>query len=892
MWGAAHWLLCLSLTFTVPAEAYAQATGGIRGTVRDATGSVLPGTTVEAASPARIGGAATTVTNDQGVYVIENLPVGIYSVTFTLTGFSTVKQEGIRVEVGRSIELNQALAVSTLEETVTVSGQSPVVDAVHAGASTNFNQELLENIPTPRLRFFDTISYAPGVKFTGDAGKSSSFTMFGANQWTVKYDGIDVSSPGGGPWDWPNFETFTEVDLKAVGVSAEEWGFTGGQVNLILRSGTNQFHGSGFYFYSGGKLVANNTPNEPLPFNLNYIHDINYTFGGPIKRDRLWFQFVTQNYRWHETPIGLDPQYTKAVRSWRPFVKVNARVSNRDDITASFNSSRIWWPYGQSREKPYETTNNCMARQPTMTARWTRTMGSATLLEVSHGGQYNWGSTTPPASGDFTTPGRLDIATGLYSVNALNHTRFQRRHNSYNVTLAHTASDFLGGMQEFKFGVQVHRERSVTHRTRTGGLAFYDLGGQPYELTRSEPWAPGALIQTDGAFVQDNWRVAERVTLNLGLRFDRVLGEVPEIGQLDLELQKPTGVTFSGVPDLITWKNLAPRLGATIKLDEAGKTVAKTSWGRYHYRLHPSALDVMAPGQEYSTTYGYNRATAQYDIVKRTTVPAFRNEIDPDLTSEYWDQWHVGVERELMPNFGINLMFLRKTRRDALGTMDITGVYAPQPYVDTFQGRTQTITVFNRITPAAASRLRYTNRDLGQDYKTVVIEANKRMSRGWQLLGSYQWQRDRIQTEGSDPNDLINSYGRAARDNTHGLRFSTTVFLPYDVTLGARYFFDTGAPYARVVTVRGLGQGPRTVIAEPIGAYEFPNFHNVAIQTAKRFPLSGSQTLRLSFDLFNLLNSDAATLVRNNSTQATFPFGTLYRTVEPRRGQVGIRYEF
>jgi hypothetical protein len=881
------WAFVLAVTN----DAFAQSTGGIRGTVRDATGSVLPGTTVEAASPARIGGAATAVTNAQGIYVLENLPVGIYTVTFTLTGFSTVRQEGIRVEVGRSIELNQALAVSTLEETVTVSGQSPVVDTVHAGASTNFNQEMLTHTPTPRLRFFDTISYAPGVKITGDAGKTSSFTMFGAGQWTVKYDGIDVSSPGGGAYDWPNFETFQEVELKSIGVSAEESGFTGGQVNLVLRSGTNEFHGSGFYFYSGGKLVANNTPNEPLPFRLSHIHDINYTFGGPIKRDRLWFQFITQNWRWKETPIGVDPQFTKTVRSWRPYSKINWRLSNRDEITGHFNASRIWWPYGASREKPWETTIISASRQPTMTVRWTRTMGSATLFEVSHGGQYSWGARNPPFSGDYATPGRLDVGTGIYSVNTLNHTKGERRHNTYNVTLAHTADNLLGGTHEFKFGGQFWREKAVNHRALPGGRSYFDLNGQPYEMTVSDPFAPGAIMRTDGGFAQDNWRIGERTTLNLGVRFDRVVGEVPEIQQLDVRLEKPTGTTFPGVPDLITWKNLAPRLGVTVKLDASAKTVAKTSWGRYYNRLGTAPLEVMAPGQEYSTTYGYNSATRQYDIFRRTTVPAFRNQIDPDLTDEYWDQWHVGVERELMPNFGINAMFLRKSRHDALGTVDATGVYVPQPYVNTFQGRTQTLTVFNRITPAAASRLLYTNRDLRQDYKTVVIEANKRMSRGWQLLGSYQWQRDRLQTEGADPNDLINSYGRSVRDNTHGVRVSTTVFLPYEVTLGARYFFDTGQPYSRVVTVLGLGQGTRTVIAEPVGAYEYPAFHNVGIQSSKTVRF-GRQQLRLSFDVFNLLNSDAATAVRNNSTQTTFAFGTLYNAVEPRRAQIGIRYEF
>src|SRR4051794_15281376 len=125
------------------------STGGIRGIVHDDTGAVLPGVTVEAQSPARIG-TASSVSDGQGMYRFENLPVGIYNVTFALSGFITVKHEGIRVEVGRSVELDPILKVGAVAETVTVVGESPVVDTVHAGTSTNFNTQLLENSPTSR----------------------------------------------------------------------------------------------------------------------------------------------------------------------------------------------------------------------------------------------------------------------------------------------------------------------------------------------------------------------------------------------------------------------------------------------------------------------------------------------------------------------------------------------------------------------------------------------------------------------------------------------------------------------------------------------------------------------------------------------------------------------
>src|SRR5262245_59957373 len=274
--------------------AHAQGSvGGIRGIVRDTTGAVLPGVTVEAASPSRIGPPATDVTDARGNYRFENLPVGVYSVTFTLQGFAIVKQQGIRVEVSRSIELDQTMAVSSLEETLTVTGESPVVDTVHAGTTTNFNQEMLSNIPSSRTQCFDTAAYVPGVK-VNNVG-ATTMTIFGSSRNVITYDGVDVTAPGGGTFDCPNYDMMQEFEVKAIGVWADTAGVQGGQINMVLKSGSNVFRGSGTYYGSANWLLANNTPNEPFPRHIDHNHDFNYTFGGPLRRDRLWFQYIAEH---------------------------------------------------------------------------------------------------------------------------------------------------------------------------------------------------------------------------------------------------------------------------------------------------------------------------------------------------------------------------------------------------------------------------------------------------------------------------------------------------------------------------------------------------------------------------------------------------------------------
>jgi len=327
--------------------AFAQvSTGGIRGIVRDDTGGVLVGVTVEASSPARMG-TAVVVTDNDGAYRVENLPVGQYSVTFSLSGFATVRQEGIRVEVGRSIELDQMLKVSAVAETLTVSGQAPVVDTVHGGTSSNFSTELIQNIAVSRTSFFDIPALAPGVQVTnGNIGAGSGFNINGSdsNQNAFQYDGLDVSAPSfGGPFDWPNFDMMQEMQVKSVGASAEYAGFQGGVINLVLKSGSNRIRGSGSFYGIWDPLQANNTPNEQYPRKTDHRLDYNYSFGGPIMKDRLWFQYISEHIRWERADgLGVLPDLMDKTRIWRPFIKIDARPTNSDSFSVPYNDCRDW----------------------------------------------------------------------------------------------------------------------------------------------------------------------------------------------------------------------------------------------------------------------------------------------------------------------------------------------------------------------------------------------------------------------------------------------------------------------------------------------------------------------------------------------------------------------
>ena len=901
-------VFALAICLTTATATAQVSTGGVRGIVHDDTGAVLPGVTVEAQSPARLG-TVTAVSDGQGMYRLENLPVGVYTVTFSLSGFATVKQEGIRVEVGRSVGLDQVMKVSSLAETLTVTGESPVVDTVHAGTSTNFNQQLLDNSPTSRNQFFDALAYAPAVKSSNQSiGSTSQFVIFGSqsSQNAFQYDGLDVSAPSfGGPYDWPNYDMMAELQVKSVGASAEQAGFQGGVVNLVLKSGSNTFKGSASYYGLVPGLYANNTPDAKYPAEVQHNNDYNFTFGGPIKKDRVWFQYINENIRRLQTPVGVPADLAQPVKIWRPYIKVNARLSTADDISFSYNDCRDWWSYGVSLTTRAEAGGVEIGKDPVIIARWTHAFGSATMLEVAGGGVYVR-KTNTAVSGDLDTPGHLDLGTGITSVNWAfpNMSDYQNKTN-VNAKVSHTASDFLKGTHEFKFGVQTAPwNTAIARGSYASGRKFYDLSAKPYYIVVQEPYARGASVPTAGVFVQDDWTVNGRVALNLGLRYDHTSGSVPDIQQLDAHLN-PTGKSFSGIPDLIKWNNVSPRVGATIRLDSSGKTVGKVSWGRYFGKLIAPMFNNISPGNTQINALYYNSATGGYDIPGGVFFnPKANYGIDPNLTNQYTDQLYIGMERQLLPDFGVNVYFVYKNEGGFIRLKDVQGVYTAQPFNDTFGH--QTFTVYNRTSPGSQSLFEVTNRDdLDQEYKTVVVEANKRFSNHWQLQASYQWARSLLYAGGGfqsqnfanlsrtgygrDPNDLINAYGPSTVESSNSFRTTLTYEAPYGVHLGVRYFYDSGRPYGRLVRVP-LNQGSRNVLAEPRGAYNLPAANDLRFRIDKDFRFSGNMRLRLAWDLINATNEATPANYGNNSSVSTY--GQVLSVVEPRRSMLSVRFEF
>ena len=286
-----------------PAGASAQqaTSSGIAGVVKDASGAVLPGVTVEAASPALIERVRSVVTDSEGRYNIVDLRPGSYAVTFTLTGFSTFKRDGIELPSGFTATVNADLPIGAVTETITVTGESPLVDTRNARKQTVVSSDLLNVLPSSVKNLNNLVALTPGFRgnegfdVTGAYSRPDRRHVTTARAGTnVQFDGMGIQHASGNQGYNANAETVQELVLSTTGITADS-NADGAIVNMIPKEGGNRFAGSASGLYSSKSLMSDNLSDELIARGLqsvnrlNYIYDAGFTLGGPIKRDRLWF---------------------------------------------------------------------------------------------------------------------------------------------------------------------------------------------------------------------------------------------------------------------------------------------------------------------------------------------------------------------------------------------------------------------------------------------------------------------------------------------------------------------------------------------------------------------------------------------------------------------------
>ncbi|HEY4491023.1 MAG TPA: carboxypeptidase regulatory-like domain-containing protein, partial [Acidobacteriota bacterium] len=450
-------------------------TGTIRGQVTDEEGGPLPGVSVNAAGPALIGGPELFTTTEDGAYRFPGLPPGVYSLTFALEGFQTVVHEQLRVILGTTIQQDVTMRLSQVAEQMVITGETPLVDPTKPGFSTNYTQEYIENTPIARFTFFDFVQMAPGSSPMRFDNTAFSHSVLGSNTNENMYqmDGTDLTAPlTGAAWPWPNTDIIEEIEILDIGAPAEYGNYQGAVVNVVTKSGGNEFHGDAKFFFQSQDLTGSNAEIDGIPFNRDRYTDFTFQMGGPILKDKLWFFGGVQTRREHFSQPGTPPESPVEEDDDRYFIKGTWDINQKNKLQFSLHNDYYNIPEPVTVSKPIEAAIVETGSNPTPSALWTSTLNDKAILEVRYAGFYGH-DIGEPQNGIYAS-GRYDFGTGVYSDGILSWYDGDIWKSQFSGKLSYFADNFLKGDHDFRFGAQYTTSGTNYIYAYTNGVKFYD----------------------------------------------------------------------------------------------------------------------------------------------------------------------------------------------------------------------------------------------------------------------------------------------------------------------------------------------------------------------------------------------------------------------------------
>jgi hypothetical protein len=599
----------------VPSAAFAQAV--IAGTVKDTSGAILPGVTVEASSPALIEKVRTTVSDGTGQYRIESLRPGTYAVTFTLPGFSTYRREGIELTGSFTATINADLKVGTLAETVTVTGETPIVDVQSAKREMTLDADAIKAIPTVRS-YQGMVNMVPGVvtnvNDVATGVVTTQFPIHGgrANESRMLIDGLNVGNPPGGnqpPSYSADIGNAQEIAFTTSGGLGESE--TAGLVmNVVPKTGGNELHGSAYFSGTGEALESSNFDDElkkvlAAPTPINKVYDLNIAAGGPIKRDRVWYFvsgrtqgstrtianiFYNKNAgdatKWTYDPDLSQPEYTD--RTWE---NISGRVTWQ--ATAKNKIGGFWdeqvvcrackgTTYGITDPQRMSPEAGGLSQYKPMRVTqlsWTSPATNKLLFEAGLGTTYyGWGNferDPNPTRNLVRVSEQAGIVPGLV-------------YRSQDFALDYTgsyawrgAASYITGAHSIKIGYQgAYMTDDRKWMTNDQNLAYRFNNGVPNQITELvSPWINRARAGWNAFYAQEQWTHG-RLSLQGALRYDQAGSSFPE-QTLGPSRFLPTPITFGETKGVDSYRDISPRVGVAYDLFGNGKTALKANVGRY-----------------------------------------------------------------------------------------------------------------------------------------------------------------------------------------------------------------------------------------------------------------------------------------------------------------------
>lgn len=930
---ACRHVICLGLgSFLFVSAAAAQTSSGINGKVTDSTAGALPGVTVTITSPALQVPSMTTVTDADGTYRFIQLPSGTYEARYELSGFRQSVRAEILLAVGFIATINTSLELGGIQETITVSGASPVVDTTNNVVTSRLSAEAMASIPNGR-RPNDIAMMTPGMMLTtmpvatslGQGSFGNSVSSGGLTNYRIATDGVEHNSGGTRSPDLANVQ---EINVTQSGGTADI-AQAGTYVNVVGKSGGNEFHGRYAGIATGNKLEGHNIDDALRKQGLSsvnstsYFYDINADLGGRIIRDRLWFYTSIRDRRnrvglpgfvLDAGPDGIygtadEPPYLPTATNRISTLKLSYQPSSNYHLTGFYQrevdvDNGTFTLAGVTRFTPYEASGRLLYSPSVSKIELNGTPRSNLLFTGMIGRDYSEPSYFEQP-GREAIPAAIDLATSIrtgryYPLDKRKRSKLATR---ADVTYLPTGSG-LGGKHELKVGMRTWSAFvDTSHFNSPGGnylLLFDTLAGvrrQPSQLrTYNSPVTPHSVSRAYSAYVTDRVTVGSRLTLNLGFRWDRYHAWVPA----QTKVQGPFGDAgdFAFI-EAGKWNMPAPRAGFAYNMSADGKTVVKGTYGWFNDDMAENFSEKYNRNSDVITNYRWhdnnrnnlyepgevNLATNGPDFLSATG--AANNLVNLDLKYQHVHELTGSFERELAAGTGLRFLYTYRRYADQNATINALRPYSAfniplsrrDPGSDGLLNTSDDgpmVTVWD-FAPAFAGAAfvgnKLVNVPAGRTDNFHGFEAtlNKRFSEKWEATtsGSATKNHKHVGSAATpqSPNDEY--YGI---DGTTDWTYRTivTYVLPLDIRVASLAFFQSGS------------SGQRTYVfqaADPLGGPALRQQANVTLRLdpygTQRGPIRKAVNVRLSKIVRFAsrrtleLNADINNIVNSNAAWAS-----------------------
>jgi hypothetical protein len=779
-------MLLLVLALAAPAVAQEQR-GAIEGVVKDSSGGVLPGVTVEVKN-LTVGSVATAVTDGSGTYRFPSLAPGKYDVTASLSGFNTKKFEAVEILLGQLKKADFALAVAGVSETVQVSAESPLVDVRQSARATSIRAEQVDLLPKGR-DFTSVVTQAAGAN---NETKSGGIMIDGASAGENRYivDGAETTNLQNGTSGKTVLADFIEeVQVKSSGYTAEYGGATGGVISVVTKSGTNNWRGNLLFNFEGSSLQGGSRPtlrrkldDQTKAEYITYAKD-DYTryepggsIGGPIVSDKTWFyvayQPTTVNYERTVTLTADKSQVTTKQKQPRQYISGNntaqlgSNLRTRIAYNNSWNKTDGVLAALTGTDSPgtnYATGNKYPNWSVGAQVDWVaaRTFYMGFRLGYYTSDQHSYGIPTSPryiftyTNKDWpNVPDSYERLQGFSSIPTNSSTAYDKQKRlAFQVDGTWYGS--FGGQHTVKGGVQIDRLGNDVLTGEQGNIINLYWGGQfnkqngtyGYYRVRSNGVKPQMGLITEGnvatnnygLFIQDAWAVNSKLTINLGLRTENEKVPAYSAGE---------GIPTYGIEFPFKDK-LAPRVGFAYDLKGDGKWKAYGSWGifydifkmelprgsfggdkwwYYYYALDTYAWDGLMTGSSCPPACPGKLLGGPVDM----RHPSFGSDaIEPNLKPMKSQETSFGLEHQLSNTTAVSVRYVRKWLSRAIDDTGSLDADNNEIYVIANPGEGLTTYAYPGVNLPKPKRV----------YNGVEAAFTKNLAHNWYLRTSYLWSR-------------------------------------------------------------------------------------------------------------------------------------------------------